>query len=233
MSEPGAPPTAGAPPPPGGGAAAGNPWEQRDRLGFGAAFVDNVKLFVTAPAEAYRRTLPSGDYVSPLLFALGVGWLGVVFQQLWSAIMGASFLSMIPREVSDQIGWTMAFSGAGLVASLIAAPVFIAIGLFIWSALLHLCLIVVGGLGESRAGFEGTFRVVSYAAVAQLGHLVPLAGGLVTLVWSIILGVVGFTEIHRTTQGKAVAAMLLPLALCCACLLALVFGGLAFFASQQ
>ena len=48
--------------------------------------------------------------------------------------------------------------------------------MFVWSAILHLCLMMVGGLRESAAGFEGTFRVIAYASVAQLANLIPLVG---------------------------------------------------------
>jgi hypothetical protein len=45
------------------------------------------------------------------------------------------------------------------------------------------------------------------------------------MVWAIILYVFGLAIAHRTTQGKAVLAVLLPVVLCCAFAAALMFMG--------
>ena len=220
MTDPGAiQPTAPPPPPPPTGPQ-GNPWERRDTLGFGSAFIETIKLFVTSPAEAFAQTKRSGDYASPLIFAVMVGWIGIAISQIWGMLFNASMFSMFPGEMGDQMGAMAATSIGAFIGTVILAPVFVAIGLFIWAGLLHLCLMLVGGLSESTSGFEGTFRVVSYVTVAQFANIIPIAGGLIALVWSIILGVIGLTDLHRTTQGKATAAILIPFALCCVCLMA-------------
>jgi hypothetical protein len=78
--------------------------------------------------------------------------------------------------------------------------------------------------------------VVSYATVAQLANLIPVVGGMIAFVWTLILAVVGLQELHETPQGKAIVAVLLPVALCCACvgiLMAIAGAGiLAAFANQ-
>jgi hypothetical protein len=243
MSEPFDPPPPpteppGFSPPPGGGeAAAGNPWEQRDRLGFVNAFVENVKLFVTNPTEAFERTRRQGDYVGPLIFAIILGWITYLISQLWGMLFGASMiLPMMPAEVRDQMGGMMAVSGAQIVFGLVLYPVFAAIGLFIGSGILHLCLMLVGGTEASESGFEGTFRTAAYSSVASLAQIVPVVGGLISLVWWIFLAVIGLSTLHRTTQGKALLAILIPLILCCICVGAVVFFGMAAFfgaVSQQ
>ena len=214
----------------------GNPWERRDELGTGQGFLEALKLFVVSPAEAFGQTRRKGDYASPLLFAIVVGWVGVLIAKIWETLFGMSILSTFPPELRDQLPFLVGGSSFGLVLSLILAPVYILVALFIWSALLHLCLVLVGGLKHSSAGFEGTFRVVSYTTVAQLGSLVPVLGSVITLVWSIVLGVIGITSLHKSTQGQAIAALLIPLALCCLCvvffLMTLGAGLMAAFATQ-
>jgi hypothetical protein len=56
-----------------------------------------------------------------------------------------------------------------------------------------------------------------------------------SLVWTVILFVTGFSIAHRTTQGKAVLAVLLPVVMCCVMgvVFALVAGGLAALFSSQ
>jgi len=198
-------------------------------------FIQTVKLFVTSPTEAFAQTLKQGDFGSPLLFAIIVGWIGIAIGQIWETLMGASILSMMPAEVRDYVPFVPG-SAAGFIISVIFAPVYIIIGLFIWSAILHLCLIIVGGLQKSVAGFEGSFRVVSYAAVAQLANLIPVVGGLVGFVWTLVLAVIGLQQVHETPPGKAVTAVLIPMVLCCACIgvMAMFFGVgmMAMFANQ-
>ena len=60
--------------------------------------------------------------------------------------------------------------------------------------------------------------------------VIPFVGGLAAVVWNLILVVLGVVRMHRTTQGKAIAGVLIPLLLCCVCILlviGLVVGGLA------
>jgi len=109
--------------------------------------------------------------------------------------------------------------GLGLI---ILAPIFVIIGVFIGAAILHLMLMIVGG---AYNGFEATVRVVCYAQTAQLAGIIPFCGGLISMVWAIILYVFGLATAHRTTQGKAVLAVLLPVVLCCAFVAAMVFMG--------
>ena len=230
------PPNLPAPPvPPEAAGAPGNPWERRSTLGQANGFIEALKLFVTSPAEAFGQTIKQGDFGSPLLFAIFVGWIGLAIGQLWETLMGASILSMLPAEIRNQVPFVVGSAG-GFLFNLIFAPVFIIVGVFLWGAILHLCLIIVGGLSQSQAGFEGSFRVVAYSTVAQLANLVPIIGGTICLVWTLVLAVIGARQIHHTEQGKAVTAVLIPVVLCCACIGMVIFmaaaGLMTAFASQ-
>jgi hypothetical protein len=223
------------PPPPPPSKAPGNPWERRSELGFAEGFTQALKLLITAPTDFFGRTIKKGDFGSPLIFAILVGWIGIAIGQLWEVLVGASMLSMLPAEAREYVAF-LPGSAASFTFSVIFAPIYIIIALFIWSAILHLCLVIVGGLEKSTAGFEGTFRVVSYATVAQLANLIPIVGGLISLVWSLVLAILGLQKLHETPQGKAVIAVLIPAILCCVCvglMIGVVGAGLiATFANQ-
>ncbi len=226
---PGAPPP---PPPPGGFASRPNPlpWEDRPRVGFADALVDTIKLFLTNPSEAWSRTREKGDIGQPLFFAICVGWIGVAFSTVWGMIFGQAWMRLLPMNLREQVVPMMAGRAGLTVVQIIFAPVFVVIGLFVWSAILHLCLLIVGALSNSAAGFEGTLRVAGYAWVAQLAQVVPFFGGLLAFVWGLILTVMGVQALHRSSQGKAVVGVLLPIILCCGCVLVcLVLGGAALF----
>lgn len=223
------------PPPPTGPPVEGRPgnaWDRREQIGIGQAFVETVKEFATAPTDAFARTRETGDMVGPILFAVVIWAVVSVVSQLWQGMFGGSMLGMLPPEVRDQLGPYMA-SGTGcfgLVMGIVAAVIFSVVFLFIWIAILHLATLVVGGLKESRSGFEGTLRVACFASVAQLAGLVPFVGGLVGMVWSLILLVIGISTMHRTSTGTAVVAVLVPVVVCCVCIgagIALTVGGIA------
>lgn len=217
---PTAPPPAGPPPtapPP--AARPGLPWENAKDLG---SLVETTKLLITSPAQAYGMAKEKGDYASPILFAIVFGIFGAILGGLWNLIIGPKYyaflLKLMPAEVRDQVAARMMSGGtnaAGLVVGIILTPIIFVIALFIGSAIVHLVLNLLGGTKESTAGFEGTFRVLSYAMVTELATILPLAGGLIGWIWALVLGTLGLSSLHRTSQGKALGAMLIPIAVCC------------------
>lgn len=218
MSEP----TTTPPPPPPQEPAGppGNAWERRSSLGFVNGLVEGAKSFIVAPGQAFAETRRSGDLASPLLFAVLLSTVAALIGQIWAMMIGTSILSMVPPEYREGLGFLMVSSGAGLIVSLVVVPIVTVIGMFIGSAILHLMLLLVGGVESSSAGFEGTLRVMCYSSVGRLGQVVPFLGGLLSFVWSVILLVIGLKRMHGTSEGKAIAAVLLPLALCCVCIFA-------------
>lgn len=221
---PGAPPPVPPPPPPPGmpGSYAGIPWEHRQQIGFAEALVETVKLFIKEPAATWARVRPQGDLFEALTFSVLVSWVGVAASAVWSMLTPSPFIHFLPPALRDRMGAAMAGHMVGAVFQIVLAPVFIVIGLFIWAGLVHLSLMIVGGLSSSTSGFEGTFRAIAYSGVGDLAQVVPVVGGLIALVWKIILSVMGIVALHRTTTGKAVAGVLIPLAVCCVCVVIVV-----------
>jgi hypothetical protein len=218
------------------------PWEERQSLGFLDSLIATVKLLVTAPSDAFGRLRRDGDMVSPILFGVILTFVGQVFSQIWSLLFGAAMMSMFSgmgaMEGMEGMG-DLAFFGATNIASaliaLVLTPIFYLIVLFIAAGIYHLCLMLFGAVESSPLGFEGTLKAVAYISVANLAQIVPFVGGLIAAIASIILLVVGFQQVHRTTQGKAIGAVLLPIVVCCVCVIlgAVIFGGMiAGLASQ-
>ncbi len=88
---------------------------------------------------------------------------------------------------------------------------------------------------RARRWIEGTLKVVSYSQVAGIAGVVPLVGGFLAGLWVLVLEVVGSTHVHRTTVGRALMGVLIPILLCCVCVLfgVIFFGAMiaAFIAS--
>lgn len=221
-SSPYAPPAASGPP--GGEGGERLPWEERSRLGFMNALVDTIKLIATAPSNAFRRLRLDGDLLSPILFGVIVSWVGVAVSQIWNIAFGNALQRML-----EQMGNAPAQQpGVGaLLVTAVLWPLLYILSLFLGSGINHLCLMLVGALDRSLLRFEGTLKVVAYSSVSGLASVVPFVGGLISMIAALVLIVIGFTEVHRTTQGKAVAAVLIPLVLCCVCGVLLI----AFFSA--
>jgi hypothetical protein len=220
--------TPGAPPPPVPPVTEPPlPWEQPG-YPFLEALYETAKLFVTVPTQAFRRMSITADLGRPLLYAILLGWVGIIAGQLYSIALRGVTANLLPFQSAEGLAM-----GTGVsIVVMVFAPVFVLLGIFIWSAIVHLFLMMVGG---ANSGFGATVRVMSYATTAQLAQIVPLCGGIIGAVWAIVLEIIGLAQAHRTTQGKAALAVLLPLVLCCVCIaiLAVLFGAAIMAAIGQ
>jgi hypothetical protein len=127
----------------------------------------------------------------------------------------------------------MAGMGIGSAAMIILLPLLIVIGLFIGSAIVHLCLMMVGGANQS---FETTFRVIAFSqGSAGPLQIIPVCGGLISGVWAVVCNCIGLARAHETDTGRAVLAIFLPLIVCCGggLLLALMFGAMGLWSTSQ
>ena len=197
------------------------------------ALFETVKLFATSPGEAYRRMPVTGGIGRPLFYAIAVGWVSIAVAVFWNVLLQGMWLPFM-ESVEDLAGMGALYGltiGWGLMM-VVLAPLFVVIGVFIAAAVLHLMLLIVGGASN---GFEATVRVVCYSQTAQLAGIIPFCGGIIALIWTVVLYVTGFSTAHRTTQGKALVAVLLPVVLCCVMgvVIALVAGGIAVIAANQ
>jgi len=207
--------TPGGPPPPVSPVAEPPlPWEQPG-YPFLEALYETAKLFVTVPTAAFRRMSITADLGRPLLYAILLGWVGIIAGQLYSIALRGVTANLLPFQSAEGLAM-----GTGMsIAVMVVAPVLILLGVFIWAAIVHLFLMMFGG---ANSGFGATVRVMCYGTTAQLAQIVPLCGGIIGSVWAIVLEIIGLAQAHRTTQGKAALAVLLPLVLCCVCIAILV-----------
>jgi hypothetical protein len=220
------PPGTVPPPPPGGVPPAPQapplPWEQPDYPALEGLY-ETAKLFLTAPSQAFARMSLTGTLGRPLLYAVIFGWIGIIANQAYSLAFRGAIHGMLSGLPGYNPKLMVGLPVAGTVAIMIFAPIFVLIGIFIWAAILHLFLMLVGG---ANTGFASTVRVLCYAGTVQVFHVVPICGGAIAFIWALVLWIIGIAIAHRTTQGKAALAVILPLVLCCVCiaLMAAAFG---------
>lgn len=187
------------------------PWEQPG-YPAGKGLIETIQLFFMRPHEGYGRMPTTPDLVRPLLYYIGIGWLAMAISQVYDLAFKSVFPSMWGDKLSE-----LGFAGGGVFGSvvlIVIAPLVLLVWLFIWTAIVHLFLMMLGG---ATAGFLTTCRVICYAGTTNLLSLVPVCGGLVGAIWGLVLEIIGLSVAHKTSYGKAALAVLLPLLLCCAC----------------
>ena len=197
----------------------GLPWENREALGLVKAFTDTLMMVLTKPGDAFASMRHAGGFGGPLLYAVIGGVAGFLIYFLY--MFAFPSLGAIGGGENALAGLLV---GTGFFVVVILSPIFIVVGLFIWSAILHLCLMLVGG---AKQPFETTFRVVSFSAGSTYPLLIiPLCGGFISGIWNIVAQCIGISRAHEVTTGKAVLAVLLPLIVCCggSFALAIIFG---------
>lgn len=203
-------------------ARTGLPWEHRQERGFLNAFIETLAMVLTKPDLAFRTMKTEGGLAEPLIYALIGGCVGGIVSLLLSLGLQSMGLFAGQRDTFA----ALAGVGLGSIALIILVPLFIVIGLFIGAAIVHLCLMLVGGANKS---FETTFRVVAFSQ-GSTGPLqiIPVCGGPIAFVWALVVNCIGLARAHEISTGRAVLAVLLPLVVCCgAILLLIMFGGIA------
>ena len=195
----------------------GLPWDERQTKGLLNALIETLQMVLSRPVAAFTAMKREGGLGEPLLYAIIGGTLGGVFAFTYNFAL-RSFTSFGNRH--DALAHL--FGGLTWIFLLILTPLFVVIGMFIASAILHVCLMIVGG---AKQPFETTFRVVCFAegSVSPL-LVIPFCGGLIVGIWKVILYCIGLARAHETDTGRAVIAVLLPLVVCCGAFLLLMFG---------
>src|SRR2546428_774221 len=155
-------------------ARSGLPWEHRRERGLASAFFETLVMVLTKPGVAFTTMKREGGLGDPLIYALIAGSFGFVVYFLFLFLM-PSFFALGSRDnpLIHLVG-----AGIGFVFLIILLPLFIAIWVFIGSAIFHVCLMIFGGAQQT---FETTFRVVCFASgSAQPLMIVPFCGGLIS-----------------------------------------------------
>jgi hypothetical protein len=162
--------------------------------------------------------MPHVGYANALSFFIPIGILAAGVRLFW--------LTMFEILGYQPFGSLIATPGDRLIDFLFS-PLALLATLFVAAALVHVSLKLMGG---AHAPFVTTTRVFAFSCAPQLCAVVPFVGGLVATIGTIVLIVIGLREGHSTTTGRAVTALVLPMAvlliLLVIVLVLIVLGGL-------
>jgi hypothetical protein len=186
------------------------PWESGE--GFINAFCKTAREALFSPSRFFKKVASGTGYWISLIYALICGALADYTNIFWIWLFYSMFSQSLPPRYANILSF---FSGIAVIFLLIVLPVFEAFSLLIGSAVIHLCLMIVGG---NKKGYEATFRTFSYANSARLFYVIPFSIipflipilYFVLTVYHLILIVIGIRECNEISTGRALLAVLLP-----------------------
>ncbi len=194
-------------------------WEHREKIGFFPAIFETVSAVLMRPAQTFTAMKHEGGLVNPLLYFVLLGSVTFAvsaFYQLAANWVNPDLLGSYGQHPPRM---TVTIILLGLI---LLSPLLYLVSAFISSGVIHLSLKMMGGANRP---FETTFRVICYAqASASVFSLIPLCGGIMTLLFASYAIIIGLKGAHGTETWRAMLALLMPGLLCGVLLL---LGGMA------
>ena len=230
-SSPEAVPWAGGDPDP---SRTGPVWEQPG-ASWPIRFAQTVQAVLTGPGAFFRTMRRDAGPGAPIVFGVIGSVLGGVAGSVYQLLLSTLVAGMQGPAAAREQALMGAFSTGCFV---VVVPLVAVFGMFAGSAIYHVMLLLLGG---ARRSYETTLRVSAYAsgATSVLG-LIPFCGALIGGIYAVVVAIIGLSRAHEISTGKAAAAVLLPVVLCCGLVLllygaiaALVFGALWSGAHQS
>lgn len=185
------------------------PWDERESLGLWRAWWRTCVLMISSPNVSLATAEPD----APLGSSIGFALLSALVGLCPTFLLGTPFLlvaqSLGPKDGPPGVGLFLAL---GMVVYLCMAIAFTLGSVILVSGLEHLGLKMLGAEPKS---FSVTVRAYALGMSAYLLGVIPFCSFYVFPLWSIVLRIIALMHLHKTTAGKAAAAVLLPFLLLC------------------
>lgn len=172
------------------------PWEAGGGIG---ALLRSWWESLSEPRRFFSRIEWDGGLADPLLYYLLFVVVGAGFQSLWFALLTPALYSALGVE-----GLLSPPDGGVLLQQFFLSPFKALFSLAVIAGVAHLTLRL---LADRPRPLRATGRALCYTSGPQLLLAVPLVGGLLALIWSAVLAVVGLRTAHRTSTGRVIAAL--------------------------
>ena len=182
------------------------PWERPDQFGLLRGLLETIKRTMLHPADFFRHMPVGGGFVRPLCFYLVLALFQTLVQWMWQSL-GMTPVALLPgTETAPQAAPSESWD----LTVLAVTPLLLCAALFVVAGLNHLMLMAVRAASRD---FEATFRGAAYGVAPMVLAVIPYAGDIVGAVWSMVVTIIAYKQLHRTNYLRVVLAFLLPLAL--------------------
>jgi hypothetical protein len=194
-------------------ARTGPAWEQTGGSWW-LRFAQTTQAVLTGPDLFFRTMRREGGIGQPIVFGVIGSLLGGLAAAIYQMVLSTLTAGMQGPAAAREQAFVSAFS-TGCV--FVVMPLAAVLGMFIGSGIYHVMLILLGG---ARRSYETTLRVSAYSTGAtNMLNLIPLCGSIIAGIYAIVVAIIGLARAHEISTGKAAAAVLLPLVLCCGLIL--------------
>jgi hypothetical protein len=177
------------------------PWPPADNESIPSAFVRTWRGAALRPGSFFAALPEHGSLGAALLYYLPLGILISAANALWEATSGG-----LNPERDAVLGGGEITALSPLVQFLLS-PLILLLSLLLAAGVTHLLLRLFGGASRD---FGFTTRLFAFAYSPQLLGVIPVIGTAIGFIWMVIVAIVGLREGHRTTTGRAAAAVLIP-----------------------
>lgn len=180
-----------------------NPWDTAPHPdGLAAAFYQTVVRVMFGASRFFSALDGDAPQLRPLAFFLIVGVISVSAQLFWLDVARGTLMESSDPQVRALLE---SLPEGNAVLSGILQVFGLVVQLYVLSALLWLSF----RLGICRtATYSLVFQIVAYASAPVLLSVIPVAGYLAGLVWSVAAIVTGCQASMRLSWGQAVAGCL-------------------------
>lgn len=186
-------------------------WEVEWKTNPFNAFIHTVKGVLTRPIAFFTTLKPFSDLFSLALFIFINSFVATLASMTYQFVFGAMINPLA------LVGIPFIVCGA------VIAPLIVTVIYFLVGAVLHLFFNIVGG---SEKGFNTTMSVYGLGSAAMLFGIIPFIGGLINLVYTIIINIFGQAEAHQISAGRAFFSFLVATLLVLFCVIGLAVLGI-------
>lgn len=180
------------------------PWPPADGESIIAAMGRTWRGAALEPRRFFVALPEHAPLTHALIYYLVIGVAVEGVQLFWATALPE--LSTERHSVLGSMETTAAWSP---VLEFLFSPLLLLLSLFIAAAVVHLLLRLFAG---SVRGFGVTTRVFCYSYSPQVLAVVPFIGAIAGFAWMVVIAIIGLAAAHRTTTGRAAAAVLIPVA---------------------
>lgn len=201
----------------------GLPWQREQDF---ESFSATVKEVLFSFPSAFQTMRVSGGVGSALGFVVGANvaafLIAMLLQFMLNLVLGA-FVALAGDGGAEAFGALLIGGLIGLVFGMLVGSILVAVialvQSFVYSGVVHLCLLIAGG---ANRGFETTYQVVAYSSgsIAMLAAI-PFVGLIGIILYPVIL-IFGLMHSHATSGLRATVAVLLPFLACMGMIVLLV-----------
>ncbi len=185
-------------------------WETNWRTDPFGSLLRTAKAILTEPGEYFSTIRPFEDHLALAIWIYGFSFINFLFTMILEILLGSVGMT--------DAGLTIPMAMCGAVFG----P-FVAVALvYVIAGVIHFFMIQIGG---SQKSYTTTLTVYGLSTVSHVFIIIPILGSIASLVYFIVINVVGMARAHEIPVSRSLLAILVPVLILCCC-----FGGLIGFA---